>query len=223
MRPRPLYPLALAAGLLPLATFNLCYLIGVDQGHLPACVPYLEGCTTTSSTGRAAPEALLFRAGMIPGAVAMALFWLLAADFDPRTRKSLRLALAASGAAAAVFLIVYTVALGLPGEGYRLQRRIGINGFFLLSFVAQVGFALALRRGPTARRAAALLLALCAAELSAGVAGWALADVVAEKRRLQNIVEWNVIVLLAGYFVAAALLWRREGYCASFSARAGRR
>ena len=58
--------LPLWAAVVPLVTVNVCYLIAVGMEHVPACIPYLSGCTSVSSTGRIAPESLIFRAGMLP-------------------------------------------------------------------------------------------------------------------------------------------------------------
>ena len=55
--------LPLWAAVVPLVTINVCYVLGVSLDHLPACIPYLSGCTSVSSTGRIAPESLLSKAG----------------------------------------------------------------------------------------------------------------------------------------------------------------
>ena len=67
--------LLLWAAVVPLVTINVSYLTGVSFEHLPACIPYLSGCTSVSATGRVAPESLIFKAGMLSSAVVLALLW----------------------------------------------------------------------------------------------------------------------------------------------------
>ena len=69
------------AAIVPLVTVNVCYVVAIGLDHLPACIPYLTGCTSVSSTGRIAPESLIFRAGMLPSALIVALFWQRCATF----------------------------------------------------------------------------------------------------------------------------------------------
>ena len=44
--------LPLVAAVVPIIGINLAYWIGVDNGTLPSCIPYVDGCTSISSTGR---------------------------------------------------------------------------------------------------------------------------------------------------------------------------
>ncbi|MGH8221600.1 MAG: hypothetical protein ACREQZ_01375, partial [Woeseiaceae bacterium] len=56
----------LATGLLPILAIHACYLLAVHYAALPACIPYFDGCTSISATGRYAPASYLFRAVMLP-------------------------------------------------------------------------------------------------------------------------------------------------------------
>ena len=67
--------LPLLTALLPALAINFCYLLAASQGHVPWCIPYLEGCTSISATGRQAPESYLFRALIIPTAVLLVFYW----------------------------------------------------------------------------------------------------------------------------------------------------
>ena len=57
---------ALASALVPLAVANVCYLVSATAGHIPLCVPYVEGCTSISASGRYGMAYWLFKAGMLP-------------------------------------------------------------------------------------------------------------------------------------------------------------
>ena len=135
-----------AAGL-PLLTINICYVVAIGLDHLPACVPYFSGCTSVSSTGRLAPESLIFRAGMLPSTVLVVLFWWRCATFlgiGGQSRSGL-MTLRFLGIIAALSLTLYTVTLGFRGHDYGVLRRIGIDGFALSNVIAQVTFVLLYR------------------------------------------------------------------------------
>jgi hypothetical protein len=47
----PLWPVPLLVALIPFAAAHLAYAISIDAGHVPGCVPYVEGCTSISPVG----------------------------------------------------------------------------------------------------------------------------------------------------------------------------
>lgn len=211
-----LYPtdfraLALWAAVLPLLTINICYLIAIGADHLPACVPYISGCTSVSSTGRFAPESLVFKTGMLPSTVIIVLFWYRCSKFlevggQPRSRI---IALRLLGIIAALSLTLYAVTLSMRGDEYRLLRRIGTNGFALCSFMSQAMFVFTyrhMRLSSTAklwRWLVALCMALPALGIAAEVAKWAGAP----RHTANNIAAWNAFVVLSAYFAAMSQLW----------------
>jgi hypothetical protein len=58
--------LPLIAGIVPFVGIHVCYVIAVKYGVLPACIPYVDGCTSISATGRYPPASFLFRAIELP-------------------------------------------------------------------------------------------------------------------------------------------------------------
>lgn len=203
--------LALMAAVLPLLTINVCYLLAIGLDHLPACVPYISGCTSVSSTGRFAPESLIFKSGMLPSTVIIVLFWFRCSRFlevrgQPRSRViTLRLL----GVIAALSLTLYAVTLSMRGDEYRLLRRIGTNGFALCSFMSQAMFVFAYRHvrlSATAklwRWLVALCIALPALGIAAEVAKWTGAP----RRVANNIAAWNAFVVQCAWFAATSRLW----------------
>src|SRR5690606_26179245 len=119
---------ALATWLLPLLTVHASYLLSATAGLIPLCIPYIDGCTSISASGRYGWAYFLFKAGMLPAAVFIGAFWwlcrhwlLILGDRDGPALK----AIAAVGLLAAVFLALYTVFLGSRGEFYSFMRRFG--------------------------------------------------------------------------------------------------
>lgn len=219
--------LPLWAAILPLLTINVCYLAAIGLDHLPACVPYLSGCTSVSSTGRLAPESLIFKAGMLPGAAIAVLFWWRSATFLDmgRQSRSRLVTLRLLGVVAALSLTIYTLNLGLRGDEYRLLRRIGIDGFALSNFVAQIMFVVSyrhMRNGATEklwRWLVALCLALPALAIAANVAQ--LTGV--PRHAANNVVAWNAFVAQSAFFAVTYQLWRQHNFPAqSDSKSAGR-
>ena len=67
--------LLIVTALAPIIGINLAYWIGAVHDNLPSCIPYFDGCTSISSTGRYPPGDRLFRAVMLPQAVLLAVTW----------------------------------------------------------------------------------------------------------------------------------------------------
>lgn len=202
--------LSLAMAILPLLTFNVCYVIAAVLQHVLACIPYLEGCTSVSSTGRAAPESLLFKTGMYASAVVYLMLW-------QGVAKSLRAkgvkffasgVLRACSIVAVLSLVLYALTIGLQEQEYRVLRRIGINGFALGNFLTQLAFVLLYRPLRTAAGNSnfAWLAGLCIALLLLGAAA-ALSKLLGlPGRAVDNIAAWNASLLVAAYYVALAFI-----------------
>lgn len=227
MRANNLLALPLWAVVMPLVTINVCYLIAVGLEHVPACIPYLQGCTSVSSTGRMAPESLFFRAGMLPTALIVALFWQHSATFlELGGQSGLRLvALRVFGIIAALSLMIYVLTLGFDGEVYRTLRRSGINGFVLGTFLAQLTLLFSYRpmREAETEKLWRWLIALCVAlplfGITAEVAKWAGAP----RHAANNIVAWNAFVVASAYYAVVARIWWHHGFVSRFEIRpAGR-
>jgi hypothetical protein len=67
--------LPLITAILPLVGINIAYWVGVEHGNLPSCIPYFDGCTSISATGRYPPGDRLFRAVMLPHSAWLVLTW----------------------------------------------------------------------------------------------------------------------------------------------------
>src|SRR5690606_9868470 len=76
--PLPLWPLPLLVALVPFVAAHVAYAISIDAGHVPACMPYVEGCTSISRAARHGLGNLVFRPLMLPCALLLALPWLAA-------------------------------------------------------------------------------------------------------------------------------------------------
>ena len=124
--------------LLPLLTINICYLVAASLDHVPVCIPYLEGCTSVSSTGRQFPESVIFKFGMIASAVVLMLLWLATARFLRVCGESLLRvnALRVFAMLATVSLVIYAITLGMNNDDYAGIRRLGTRGFAICSTLA---------------------------------------------------------------------------------------
>lgn len=217
--------IALWAAVVPLVTVNVCYLIAAGLEHVPTCIPYLTGCTSVSSTGRAAPESLVFRAGMLPSAVMLALFWHYCATFielggqsgfRPRLLRVL-------GVIAAVSLIVYALTLGFEDNVYRQLRRAGIIGFALSTFAAEVSLVVFYRpmRMVETEKLWRWLLFLCvllpSLDIVSDIAKWAGAP----KGGANNVVAWQAFVAASAYYAVVARIWRHHGFAGEFRLSSG--
>ncbi len=205
----PLWPLPLLIALLFLVAAHAAYLLSIQAGHVPACVPYLEGCVSISRAARHGDGNHLFRLLVIPCAVLHALVWWLARHWLRGGRLMLVL-----GVMSAIALAVYATFLGTEGEAYRFLRRYGVVVYFGFGYLAQLALMRrASRSDALPTRVIAWMSWIAAAMLGLGianvVAGLAVSDPVA-KDRWENIFEWWLGLLMVGWYGVLAWGWRRR-------------
>ncbi len=212
--------LALWTGLLPFIVINLAYLGSAFDGHISACFPYLEGCTSISSAGRYGPSYYFFKAGMIPAAALLAGFWILCRRWliELGGDSAIVRWITVLGVLAAVFLVLYTVFLGHKGDFYNLMRRFGVNLYFGFSGLAQIMLLARLQKlrskGETQipNRLLRLMLLLLIGLLIIGLASIPISNFIVDKHQPRNIVEWNFALLMIAYYVLAWRAWCATGF-----------
>ncbi len=215
----PLWPLPLVAGLLPALASLLALWLSVRAGLVPACNPFVEGCTSISRAARHELPNHLFRAIVLPAAALQALTWLLVARWLRAEGERGGALLATLGVFAALALVLYGSFLGTDGTAYRLLRHYGTAGYFGFTCVAMLLAGRALER-LVARGALELgralpraLVGLFALLVGLGVfnalAGWWFVDPF--KDQVQNVSEWWGSLMLTLVFVVLAVAWRRAG------------
>lgn len=213
--PIPLWPVPFAIAVTLVVAAHWAWWLSVQAGHVPFCVPYLEGCTSISRAARHGLGNHVFRLLVLPCALLVGIHWWLAARWL-RGRAGTSAGIAEMGAIGAVALAVYAAFLGSEGEMYRFLRRYGVIVYFGCSYLAQLLFLrLARRSGGLDRLTATTMLTVCVAMLVLGitnVVATALAGGTELQDRLENVLEWHLGVLLVAWFLVHAWLWRRDGY-----------
>lgn len=208
--------LAWLTGLLPILGVTASAYIAMSQGLVPACNPFLEGCTSVSATGRQFPASLAFRAALLPAAALTALFWLACWHWLRHLGSPGGLGvhlIPLAGLLAGVFLVVYVSFLGTESDIYSFMRRFGVIHYFSMTFLGQLLVTRAVYRlpGPPLgpRR---MMLALCTAMLVLGLAS-ILVDLAAwDTDAVENIMEWNGALLMMFFFPTVAWAWQRTGF-----------
>lgn len=206
-----LAPFALFTGLLPLFCVHLTYAIAASHGHVDWCVPYWDSCTSISATGRELPEKLVFKLLMLPASLCALAFWWCANQWLRVGIGRSSRAMLVTGGIAALFLMLYVVALGESTE-YRWARQTGIILFFSLTYVAQLCFLVRVARaalrpaviGPVFRwqcRAAGLLLGI-------GVLSVVLDAAWGEYDSVEDAFEWVMMLFIALQFCSHYPLWK---------------
>lgn len=202
--------LPLLTGIVPLIGINLAYWIGVNADILPSCIPYIEGCTSISATGRYPPGDRLFRAVMLPQSVLLAGTWYFAAlwlrSLSPRSKAAtpaLVCGLVGAGA-----LIVYVGYLGSKEPIYELMRRFGIYFYFLGTAIGQMILTLALARS----RLRQAMLWIVAVPWILGLANFAQKALRADPGMMENTIEWVVSVFIQIWFLLLYVSWRRTDF-----------
>ena len=226
--------LPLITGFAPMIGIHASYLIAIRSGVLPACIPYIEGCTSISATGRYPPSSFLFKAIMMPEAILMVAYWLFsvawlrslsrAAGRDGKAGTSI----AIFGIAGALFLIIYVTFLGTEGPVYDFMRRFGVYLYFLFTVIAQlilVGKVMSVSSGLRIRGVVAITkiqLTITLIPFALGILNLVLKAVLDDAVATERIIEWIFALLMQSYFVLSYFSWRATGFDASFSVERSR-
>lgn len=211
----PLWPLPLAVACMLIVAAHLALVLSIRDGYVPACIPYLEGCTSISRAARHGLGNHLFRLLVLPCAMLVGLHWWLSSRWLRLHGVRSRLLLPV-GVVAAIALAVYATFLGSDGEAYRFLRRYGVIVFFGASYLAQLVFLrLSVRANVPGRATHAAMQVTCVAMLVIGlvhVAAMALIGGTSLQDKLENALEWQLGALLVAWLVLQARAWRLEGY-----------
>ncbi len=213
---KPLYcsHLAYLAAATLLLTMHLSFFVSVWQGYIDWCNPYWADCVSISRSGRHGLAYFIFKGGMLPAALMLAVFWQLNClwlrSMDIRDRACRMLV--ALGWIASLALLIYTLSLGHSGETFRSLRRFGVVSFLGLSFINFALLASALKKTPLQRQGRYLQNS-SAAILTVAILSLALDALLgAGYDRLENAFEWWLVLLLISQLFGVALMWERSGF-----------
>jgi len=209
--PIPLWPLPVAIAAMFAVAVHLALWLSIRDGHVEACVPVLEGCTSISRAARHGLGNHVFRLLVLPCALLVGLHWWLASRWLGRGSRDV----AWLGGIAAIALAVYATFLGTDGEAYRFLRRYGVVCFFGFGYLAQLRFLHAMHRDARAgARSIAAMVTVSALMLLLGLGNVAAGALVADaglKDRIENALEWQLGWLLVAWYLLHAAWWRRIG------------
>ena len=209
--------LPLVTAIAPIIGINIAYWIGVDHGNLPSCIPYLDGCTSISATGRYPPGDRLFRAVMLPQAVLLALTWHFAVLWLKSVRPDTRATgtIIVSGLLGALALIIYVSYLASNDPFYEVMRRYGIYLYFLGTVIAQIALTVSMRSS----RLRQIMGWLLVMPFVLGIYNFIQKALVENPDNMENRIEWIVSLLMQLWFVMLYLGWRRSGFKVEVRAR----
>ncbi len=195
--------LTLWAVFLPLIAVHGSYGLSLWQGFVPVCMPYIDGCTSISATGRNGIAYVFFKVLMLPQAILLVVVW---HTFTLGGESRAALVVRYAGIVGAAFLVLYVVFLGSTGDIYRLLRRYGVFIFFLGTWSAQIAATIHTYRQLrnqhprpnwlTLQVIIILAMGLFAvAEVPLGTFGMA-------DNQAENVIEWNFALLMQCWFAA---------------------
>ncbi len=201
------FSVPLLVGVLPIVAINITYLVSASEGYVPWCVPYWDSCTSISATGRSGTAFFIFKITMIPAAILLMWYWKLAVrklDRFGNTGSTILIV----GVIGAIFLIVYTIALGAVGDMFRLQRRVGIIIFCTFTYLAQLLFTHRVEKLALSDPTRPIQLTLCGTVLVIGLLTLILDVTLENYDDYENAFEWIIALLLQCYFIVSHWSWK---------------
>ncbi|MDH5765526.1 MAG: hypothetical protein OEZ38_05865 [Gammaproteobacteria bacterium] len=215
MQPRTL---ALLVCLLPPVAANLAYIISASAGHVPWCIPYIDGCTSISRAARHGHALFVFRALMMFYAVLLLWYWWTVKHWliqlDHNTINAARL-IYWLGVIGALFLVIYIDYLGSSGDVYRFLRRYGVIMYFSLTPLAHLLMLKQLKRLSltrtevvTGKKVQTYQLLIITLIVLLGIVHVIINYAGLKSDQTQNIIEWNYALLMTLFFASSYFMWK---------------
>ena len=199
--------LPLIAAVAPLIGINVAYWIGANNDVLPSCIPYLDGCTSISSTGRYPPGDRLFRAILLPQSTVLAFTWYFAVLWLKSLKPATKVGpvVLVPGIAGAVALVLYVSYLASNDPFYEIMRSYGVYIYFGGTALAQLVLSLSLDRSPMQRA----MVWITVTPWALGVINLAQKAILGSLNSNENRIEWIASLLMQVWFVLLWIAWRR--------------
>ncbi|MEL7535883.1 MAG: hypothetical protein AAFZ58_05215 [Pseudomonadota bacterium] len=196
----PFWPLAVVVVILPIVAVTVSATISMALELVPRCMPFVEGCTSISATGRYPPASYVFKGLLLPYTMLLAAYWWFVVAWLARLPDTPRWQTSRTCLGLALFsafaLAVYAVLLGTRGDAYEFMRRFGIYFFFLFTVVAQVMCALRMAQSAETRAAGRWQLRIAIGMLAFGALNLALKAILEDPDRAENVIEWNFALIM---------------------------
>jgi hypothetical protein len=202
--------LPLVAAATPLIGINIAYWIGATNDVLPSCNPYLDGCTSISSTGRYPPGDRLFRAALLPQAALLAFTWHFAVLWLKSIRPDAKSApvILVSGVLGAIALVLYVSYLASNDPFYEIMRSYGVYIYFGGTALAQLALSLSLNRSPLQQA----MVWITVTPWALGLVNFAQKAILGSLNSNENRIEWIASLLMQVWFVLLWVAWRRTRF-----------
>jgi len=219
MQPRTL---ALIIAILPILISNIVYLLSFYEGFLPWCIPYIDGCTSISKAARNGNSLFIFRATMIAYSILLIWFWLYVGQWLKQLyghTTKIATMIIWLGVVGALFLIVYIDFLGTTGEVNRFMRQYGILMYFICTPIAQIlllrqhyNILPSLQKDTIKSSTLKYQLFIIILMLAIGIISGILDVTYTKTNESENIVEWNIALLMQLYFIGMFFIWKDFKY-----------
>ncbi|MEH6448215.1 MAG: hypothetical protein V7765_06055 [Oleispira sp.] len=213
--------ISVSSALLSLITMTVCYIIAVNYGSVPLCIPWLQGCAAITETGITYPEAYFFRAGFISAGVLIIIWWYCMRAYLREIRAErwshwLRVVFQ-SGILASILLIVSVTVLGPHMSDSKVTKglwqlhTITAVLFFLLTTINQIAVTwwLSISLTEDHKEFVTLKIKKVINVFQVILLLWLFSSLVSElSREATNIIEWWIATLSALYILTSYWDWK---------------
>lgn len=203
----------------PLLAVVGAYAVGLQQGVVPVCNPFWEGCLTISRAARSGDAIFWFRGLMLPLVPVYAVFWTLLVYWLKRKtgRHSHEMhVILWLGYLSAVALLFYVNFLGTEGAVYGFMRRQGVMLYFGFAGLAQLYSLHVLSKYRPALTSQERFWVRWQWGFVLGQWVLGLTSVIAtawqpeHEDRIRNAIEWQFATLMVAFYGFSGLLWRLD-------------
>ena len=225
-----LYLIPHVMAILTFLAINTCFIMAASNGHIPWCFPYIEGCVSISKASRNVPELQIYRFAIMLSAILMVSYWTLCGNWIKQLYQELvspggqatgnkrRRIFVTVGIVASICLAVNAALIGNQDEFYKELRQVCVTTFFFGAILAQCIFAFEIKRFVIQNNLYQLnkmsnfKITLCIMQVLLAILAIGIAPFVSQKPYIENIAEWNIVLLMVAFFVSTGICWKQTHF-----------
>ena len=193
-------------------TVFFSYILSVKLSLVPSCIPFIDGCTSISRSGRYYPVNIFFKFFLFLSGFLILFYWYYNYIFFKRKIKLIKFNFIL-GSLSVLFLFLYLFFLGDNSYYYKFFRKIGIFIYLLFSVISGLILSIIYYKQKKIFKTKLVNIKLYLNFLLT-ISGIILFPFMIAKieniSEIRNIVSWNYFFLIQVNFLLSHLIWKNN-------------
>jgi len=202
--------LSICIFILLLFTVVVSYIFSVQLNLVPSCIPFFDGCTSISRSGRYYPVNMFFKSFLFLSGFCMLGYWYYHYLFFKHKNKCIQLNVLC-GVLSVFFLFLYLIFLGDNSVYYKFFRKIGIFIYLLFSVLSGLMLSIIFYQHKKQFHSKCVYFKLYLNLLLTSTGILLFPFMIAKIENvsdLRNIISWNYFFLIQLNFLMSYFIWK---------------